>query len=65
MTASAARTIACGFCAREFVEDQGQPVCRSCPLTGVCRMARCPHCGYENAVVPAWLERLTRGASDT
>lgn len=60
MTA-AARAISCSFCTKEFLEDQKQPVCRHCPLNGACRMARCPHCGYENAIVPNWLERLVGG----
>ena len=54
----ATRAIACAYCTREFMEDQAQPACRACPLSGACRMARCPHCGYENALVPAWLRRL-------
>jgi predicted amidophosphoribosyltransferase len=50
--------VVCGFCAGEFAEDRGQPVCRACPLAGLCHMVRCPHCGYENPVPPAWLSRL-------
>jgi predicted amidophosphoribosyltransferase len=53
-----ARPLVCGFCAREFRQDWGQPVCRACPLAGTCRMVRCPHCGYENPTPPAWLNRL-------
>jgi hypothetical protein len=52
--------IVCGFCAQSFVEDQGQPACRSCPLSTDCRYIRCPNCGYENPVSPRWLTRLTR-----
>jgi len=56
-----AASIVCGFCAREFEEDRGQPACRACPLAGhPCHLVRCPHCGYENPVPPAWLTRLTR-----
>lgn len=58
MTAVRERTMVCGFCAHTFVEDVGQPVCRSCPLAGLCRMVRCPECGYENPVPPPWLARL-------
>lgn len=54
--------VVCGFCALEFREDRAQPVCRSCPIAGLCRNVRCPHCGYENPVVPQWLQRLTGGA---
>ena len=52
------RRIVCGLCAHEFREDLGQPVCRACPLAGLCHQVRCPHCGYENPVPPAWLMRL-------
>jgi len=50
--------LVCGFCAAEFRQDWGQPVCRACPLAGMCHMVRCPQCGYENPVPPAWLSRL-------
>lgn len=52
--------VSCGFCAREFREDRGQPACRACPLSGCCHTIRCPYCGYENPVPPAWLSRLSR-----
>lgn len=52
--------VSCGFCAREFREDRGQPACRACPLSGCCHTIRCPHCGYENPVPPAWLSRFAR-----
>ena len=52
--------VVCGFCARKFRQEYGQPVCRPCPLAGMCRMVRCPHCGYENPTPPAWLTRLLR-----
>jgi hypothetical protein len=48
----------CGFCGREFAEDRAQPACQACPIAVTCKAVRCPHCGYENPVVPAWLERL-------
>jgi hypothetical protein len=48
----------CGMCARTFEEDRGQATCRACPLSSGCRFVRCPHCGYENPVEPAWLLRL-------
>jgi hypothetical protein len=51
-------TITCGYCGRNFAEDQGQPTCASCPLRGGCRFLRCPHCGYENPATPPWLDRL-------
>lgn len=54
----APRAMTCGFCGLAFVEDAGQPVCRGCPLTGVCHMVRCPACGYENPVPPRWLARF-------
>lgn len=53
-----ARRVVCGLCSLEFPEDVGQPVCRACPLAGVCHNVRCPSCGYENALPPAWLARL-------
>jgi hypothetical protein len=61
MTAPPAGTLVCGFCAREFLEDRGQPACRSCPLSTGCHLVRCPHCGYENPVLPGWLARLAGG----
>jgi rubredoxin len=50
----------CGMCARTFDEERGQPSCQACPLSSGCRFVRCPHCGYENPVEPAWLLRLRR-----
>jgi hypothetical protein len=52
--------IACGYCGRPFLENRGQPACRSCPLGSACRYVRCPACGYENPVEPAWLSGLKR-----
>lgn len=60
MTAVAARTLTCGYCGRRFTEDRGQPACRGCPLGDACHTIRCPHCGYENPLEPAWLGRLAR-----
>ncbi|MDP3910971.1 MAG: hypothetical protein Q8Q14_11330 [Gemmatimonadales bacterium] len=51
--------LVCGFCAEEYHENQAQPVCQACPLAGLCRHARCPHCGYENPLAPDWLRQLT------
>lgn len=48
----------CGFCGRMFAPDEGQPACASCPLKGGCQLVRCPHCGYENPLTPAWLTRV-------
>jgi hypothetical protein len=49
----------CGFCARTFAPDEGQPACTSCPLRGGgCQLVRCPNCGYENPVTPPWLTQL-------
>lgn len=48
----------CGFCGRRFAPDEGQPTCASCPLKGGCQLVRCPHCGYENPLTPAWLTRV-------
>jgi hypothetical protein len=48
----------CGFCGRPFATDEGQPTCVSCPVRGGCQFVRCPHCGYENPVEPAWLTRV-------
>jgi hypothetical protein len=52
------RDCACGFCGRSFAPDAGQPTCLSCPLKGGCHLVRCPHCGYENPMAPAWLTRI-------
>lgn len=38
--------------------DDAQPACAGCPLKGSCLLVRCPHCGYENPVAPAWLVRI-------
>jgi hypothetical protein len=50
--------IRCSFCDERFEEDRAQPTCRGCPLSNRCGLARCPRCGYENPVVPPWLNRL-------
>jgi len=60
VTATALRTVVCGFCAREFAEDRGQSACGVCPLTGGCRWIRCPYCGFENPETPRWVDRLAR-----
>jgi hypothetical protein len=60
MSPAGAKLIVCGFCAREFPEDRGQPACRGCPLSSGCHFVRCPDCGYENPLPPDWLRRLTR-----
>lgn len=57
MTA-AAPVVTCGFCGSAFAEDRGQATCQRCPLSDGCRFVRCPACGYENPVAPAWLQRL-------
>jgi hypothetical protein len=48
----------CGFCNVTFEPDEAQPTCASCPLRGGCQLVRCPQCGYENPITPAWLTRL-------
>lgn len=53
------RELECGLCGRRFREDRGQPACIGCPLARACRYVRCPHCGFENPVEPAWIERRT------
>lgn len=53
-----ARTVTCGFCGVAFEEDRGQPTCGRCPLSDGCHFIRCPSCGYENPVAPAWVQRL-------
>ena len=63
VTAPTADRVVCGFCAETFSEDLGQPVCRACPLSGMCHQIRCPKCGYENPLPPAWLRALTRKTS--
>lgn len=55
-----AQPVVCGFCARAFVEESAQPVCRACPLGPSCRARRCPYCGYENPLPPSWLDRVAR-----
>lgn len=57
----AARELECGLCGRRFREDRGQPACAGCPLARACRYVRCPHCGYENPVTPAWMDRGEAG----
>jgi hypothetical protein len=52
--------VECGYCGRSFLENRGQPACRSCPLGNACRYVRCPACGYENPVEPTWLSGLKR-----
>ncbi|AMV72579.1 hypothetical protein DBW_2239 [Desulfuromonas sp. DDH964] len=50
----------CGFCGREIPDRLPQPEdrCGACP--GGCRKVHCPHCGYANPSVPAFLQKLTR-----
>lgn len=52
------KTVTCGFCGQEFVEDRSQATCQACPLSKGCSLMRCPHCGYENAKEPGWLLKL-------
>lgn len=58
MSGQAGRTMVCGFCAKEFVEDKAQTACGACALNGGCRWLRCPHCGYENPEPPRWMHNL-------
>lgn len=48
----------CALCSAEFRPDWAQPACRACPLGTGCGFVRCPRCGYENPLTPAWLKRL-------
>lgn len=57
------RRVECGLCGRTFREDRGQPACEACPLARACRYVRCPHCGFENPVTPAWLDRRVGGSA--
>jgi len=50
------RHVRCGLCGQTFREDRGQPACQGCPLVRTCRYIRCPHCGFENPVMPGWLD---------
>jgi Fe2+ transport system protein FeoA len=59
------REMSCGLCGVSFLEDRGQPACLGCPLARACHYVRCPHCGYENPVVPRWLGGLRRAAALT
>jgi rubredoxin len=60
MTSATVPTIVCGYCGLVFAEDRGQPACRACPIGDACGLVRCPSCGYENPLAPAWLQRLRR-----
>ncbi|HSL70457.1 MAG TPA: hypothetical protein VK864_09455 [Longimicrobiales bacterium] len=55
---SATATVVCGFCGTTFDEDRGQPTCKNCPLSRGCANIRCPHCGFENPIAPAWVQKL-------
>lgn len=48
----------CALCGHTFDENIAVPVCGRCPLAQTCALIRCPHCGYEAPVEPAWLIKL-------
>lgn len=49
--------LTCPLCAFEF--EQEDTLCaHGCPLGAVCRLHRCPGCGYEFPEVPTVLSRL-------
>jgi len=54
----------CLLCGYEFKEEEGNPSCQGCPLSGSCRMIKCPNCNYEVPEEPklikafkSWRER--------
>jgi hypothetical protein len=50
----------CGFCGREIAEEVVKNGCGGCPMAGGCRKICCPHCGYENPVIPKLLQKLMK-----
>ena len=48
----------CPCCGEEYDIVEGQSACQGCPASGMCSLARCPHCGYESAREPGFLGRL-------
>jgi hypothetical protein len=64
MVTAPSQLVTCGYCGIEFEEDRGQPTCKNCPLARGCSAVRCPNCGYENPVVPAWVQRLRQWVSN-
>jgi Fe2+ transport system protein FeoA len=58
--------VTCPLCAFAF-EMADMTCAHGCPLGAMCRLLRCPSCGYEFPQTPAtvsWLERLLGRKSD-
>lgn len=50
----------CGFCGYEFEENEGNVGCKNCPMSGGCKMVKCPRCNYENPPEPALVKTLKK-----
>jgi hypothetical protein len=50
--------VTCGFCGREFAEQEARKTCTQCSLFGGCKNVKCPYCGYEMPQVPKFLGKL-------
>jgi hypothetical protein len=50
----------CGFCGHEFEESEGNVGCKNCPMSGGCKMVKCPRCNYENPPEPALVKGLKK-----
>ncbi len=48
MTEDQEKMIICPLCGYNFVKEEAQKSCESCPLNkNNCGLIRCPNCGYE------------------
>lgn len=52
--------ITCSFCSHQFKEQQTEHSCKGCPMSGACKMIRCPYCGYEMPPEPKWIGKLKK-----
>ncbi len=48
----------CGFCGYDFEEKEGIQGCKNCPMSGGCKMIKCPKCNYENPSEPFWVKKV-------
>lgn len=48
----------CTLCGCNFDETRASKACECCPVSHSCDLVKCPQCGFEMPVEPAWIRKL-------